>query len=122
MSATVTRPLPREARVTGPAPRPPLKRRWTRFILPAYSGLREGMEHRRRSRSAPERILERLLGLDLKLRQYELGGAFCDAVVREAGMEALGRVWSSPEALPTLQELSQPADWLERSGAPEPAA
>src|SRR5439155_12749471 len=39
VSATVTRPLPREARVTGPAPRPPLKRRWTRFILPAYSGL-----------------------------------------------------------------------------------
>ena len=39
MSATVTRQLPRESRVTGPAPQPQRKKRWTRFVLPAYSGL-----------------------------------------------------------------------------------
>jgi spermidine/putrescine transport system permease protein len=39
MSATVTRELPREAPLTEPAPRPPRRRRWTRFILPAYSAL-----------------------------------------------------------------------------------
>jgi spermidine/putrescine transport system permease protein len=39
VSATVTRELPRETPLTEPAPRPPRKRRWTRFILPAYSGL-----------------------------------------------------------------------------------
>jgi spermidine/putrescine transport system permease protein len=39
VSAAVTRDLPREAAVTGPAPRPARKRRWTRFILPTYSGL-----------------------------------------------------------------------------------
>jgi spermidine/putrescine transport system permease protein len=39
VSTTVTRELPREAAPTGPAPRPPRKRRWTRFILPTYSGL-----------------------------------------------------------------------------------
>ena len=49
-----------------PRPTSAARRRWTR---------------RRHSRSAPERVLERLLGLDLKLRQYELGKAFCDAVV-----------------------------------------
>jgi coenzyme F420 biosynthesis associated uncharacterized protein len=91
-------------------------------LLPAYAGLREAMERRRRSRSAPERILERLLGLDLKLRQYELGGAFCKAVAEEGGMDGLNRVWGSPEALPTLTELRRPADWLARNAAPEPAA
>jgi coenzyme F420 biosynthesis associated uncharacterized protein len=83
-------------------------------LLPAYEGLRDAMERRRRSRSAPERILERLLGLDLKLRQYELGRRFCDAVVEETGIEALNRVWEGPEALPNLAELSRPVAWLER--------
>ena len=83
-------------------------------IIPAYGGLREALERRRRSRSAPERILQRLLGLDLKLRQYELGKRFCDAVAAEAGIAGLNRVWAAPEALPTLSELEVPAAWLAR--------
>ena len=30
----------------------------------------------------------RLLGMDMKMRQYELGKAFCDAVVAEGGHRA----------------------------------
>jgi coenzyme F420 biosynthesis associated uncharacterized protein len=83
-------------------------------LLPAYAGLREAMDRRRRSRSAPERVLERLLGLDFKLRQYELGKRFCDAVAAEGGIEALNRVWEGPEALPTIAELSRPDAWRRR--------
>jgi coenzyme F420 biosynthesis associated uncharacterized protein len=83
-------------------------------VLPAYAGLRDAMERRRRSRSAPERVLERLLGLDFKMRQYEVGKRFCDAVAAEGGMTTLNRVWDSAEALPTMAELSRPAAWLER--------
>jgi coenzyme F420 biosynthesis associated uncharacterized protein len=83
-------------------------------VLPTYAGLREAMERRRRSRSAPERILQRLLGLDLKMRQYELGKRFCDGVVERSGIATLNRVWSSPEALPTMSELNDPAAWIER--------
>jgi coenzyme F420 biosynthesis associated uncharacterized protein len=92
-------------------------------LLPDYRELREAMERRRRSKSAPERILERLLGLDLKMRQYELGRRFCDAVVESGGIEALNRVWESPESLPALGELEAPREWLERVGqTPAPAA
>src|SRR5438128_2143529 len=77
-------------------------------VLPAYAGLREAMERRRRSRSYPERILQRLLGMDMKLRQYELGKAFCDAVVERAGIESLNRVWESPGTLPSTGELRHP--------------
>ncbi|HEX8064911.1 MAG TPA: zinc-dependent metalloprotease [Thermoleophilaceae bacterium] len=91
-------------------------------VLPAYAGLRSAMERRRRSRSAPERILQRLLGLDLKMRQYEEGKAFCDAVVADGGIEALNRVWDSPDALPTTRELREPTVWLARMRAAEPAA
>ncbi|MEA2443270.1 MAG: hypothetical protein QOJ12_562, partial [Thermoleophilales bacterium] len=44
--------------------------------LPHYDGLREAMDRRRRSRSAPERLLQKLLGLDMKMRQYEEGKVF----------------------------------------------
>src|SRR3954447_9759762 len=50
-------------------------------LVPGYETLREAMDRRRRSRSAPERLLQKLLGLDMKLRQYEQGKRFCDAVV-----------------------------------------
>jgi coenzyme F420 biosynthesis associated uncharacterized protein len=83
-------------------------------VVDGYEGLREAMERRRRSRSAPERILQRLLGLDRKLEQYELGHRFCDAVVERGGIEALNRVWGSPAALPARRELDQPQEWFER--------
>jgi coenzyme F420 biosynthesis associated uncharacterized protein len=84
-------------------------------LLPAYGGLREAMDRRRRSRSAPERIIERLLGLDFKLRQYELGKRFCDSVAELAGIEALNGVWRGPEALPSAAELDDPGAWLDRA-------
>jgi coenzyme F420 biosynthesis associated uncharacterized protein len=83
-------------------------------LLPSYAGLRQAMDRRRRNRSAPERILQRLLGLELKMKQYEDGRRFCDAVAARAGMEGLNRVWSAPEAMPSAAELEQPERWLER--------
>jgi coenzyme F420 biosynthesis associated uncharacterized protein len=83
-------------------------------VLPDQEGLREAMERRRRSRSAPERVLQRLLGLDLKMRQYEVGKRFCDAVVAAEGLERLNRAWEAPAALPTLAELERPRTWLDR--------
>ena len=58
----------------------------------------------------------------MKLRQYELGKRFCDAVVSAAGIDALNRVWKSPEALPSLAELDDPAAWLTRTRAVPPRA
>jgi coenzyme F420 biosynthesis associated uncharacterized protein len=88
-------------------------------VIPDHELLREAMDRRRHSRSAPQRIIERLLGFDVKLRQYEQGKKFADAVVELGGMEALNRVWSSPEALPTVDELQNPSSWLKRT---EPTA
>ena len=84
--------------------------------IPGHEALREAMTRRRRSRSWPQRILERLLGFDVKLRQYEQGKEFADAVVAAAGIEGLNRVWSSAEALPTPAELQDPGQWLDRTG------
>ena len=83
-------------------------------VLPGYEKLREAMDRRRASRSAPQRALERLLGLDLKMRQYVLGKQFCDAVQKQHGIDTLNRVWEAPELLPNLRELENPEAWVSR--------
>jgi coenzyme F420 biosynthesis associated uncharacterized protein len=85
-------------------------------VLPAYEGLRDAMERRRRSRSAPERVLQRLLGFEMKMRQYEQGKKFCDAVASSHGVAVLNRVWASPESLPSPAELREPSRWVQRVG------
>jgi coenzyme F420 biosynthesis associated uncharacterized protein len=85
-------------------------------LLPSLPRLRAAIDRRRRSQKGMSRLLARLLGLDLKLRQYERGKFFCDAVVKARGKQALSHVFSAPEALPTLAELEDPASWLARTG------
>lgn len=87
-------------------------------VLPTLPHLRAALERRRASRSAAARVLERLFGLDLKMRQYEVGKRFCDAVAQEGGIETLNRVWRGPDALPTLSELDDPGGWAERTRVP----
>jgi uncharacterized protein (DUF2342 family) len=76
------------------------------------------MERRRTAPSAPARLLQRLLGFDVKLRQYRLGKHFCDAVVEAEGIAGLNRVWTGPGVIPTLAELEDPALWLGRTRVP----
>jgi len=81
---------------------------------PAVVSLREGLEHRRRNRSLPVRVLSWVFGFELKLRQYEEGKRFCDMVVADAGIAGLNAAWEAPEALPDLDELKDPEAWISR--------
>jgi coenzyme F420 biosynthesis associated uncharacterized protein len=87
-------------------------------VLPTLERMRTAMTTRRRreDRGWPWRILERLLGLEMKLRQYEIGRSFCDEVVAQAGPSALTVAWSSAEMLPSTDELEHPSVWLARTG------
>ena len=76
--------------------------------------LRAALDKRREDKPPAVRIIERLLGLEMKMRQYVLGKAFVDAVVAEGGIERLNRVWESPDHLPTLHEIELPEAWLAR--------
>jgi coenzyme F420 biosynthesis associated uncharacterized protein len=86
-------------------------------VIPTLAQLRAGLEQRRVTRSTPMRLIERLLGIELKMRQYREGKHFCDTVVTRGGITALNGVWSSPSALPTRQELINPERWLSRTAA-----
>lgn len=56
----------------------------------------------------------RLIGLEMKLRQYQLGEQFIKGVEEGASWETLSLAWESPEALPNLAEISDPSSWLKR--------
>lgn len=56
----------------------------------------------------------RITGLEMKLKQYEMGERFIDEVERHAGFRALDQVWEGPEHLPDLDEIKYPQRWLER--------
>jgi coenzyme F420 biosynthesis associated uncharacterized protein len=83
-------------------------------VLPSLPRLRAAMTRRREHRGLPWRVLERLLGLELKMRQYKLGRDFCDAVVHAGGPQTLALAWSAPEALPSTAELEDPHSWVAR--------
>ncbi len=81
---------------------------------PEYASLREQVERGRERRNPVGAVLSRLLGLEMKLRQYRQGKAFCDEVVGRRGIAVLNRAWSEPAALPRPSELERPGRWLAR--------
>jgi coenzyme F420 biosynthesis associated uncharacterized protein len=88
-------------------------------IIPSQAQLRAGLEQRRATRSTPLRLIERLLGIELKMRQYREGKQFCDFVVARGGIATLDRVWADEQALPSRAELVEPALWLARTAMGE---
>jgi coenzyme F420 biosynthesis associated uncharacterized protein len=59
-------------------------------------------------------LFHKLIGLEAKLRQYEVGEAFLAAIEREAGPKAIEPAWRGPDLLPTADELEAPTRWLAR--------
>jgi coenzyme F420 biosynthesis associated uncharacterized protein len=84
-------------------------------VVPSVAEIREKFQKRRASGAGRlDQTLRRLLGLDAKLRQYRDGERFVRAVVEQTGMDGFNRIWTSPNTLPTKQEITKPADWVAR--------
>ena len=58
--------------------------------------------------------LLRLIGLEMKIRQYEMGERFIKEIERRASWDTLDYAWQGPESLPTLEEIDDPESWLRR--------
>ena len=68
----------------------------------------------RRQQGGLTRQIFKALGLEMKMRQYEVGERFCLDVIDLGGRRAVDAAWHRPENLPTLAELTEPAAWLAR--------
>jgi uncharacterized protein (DUF2342 family) len=82
-------------------------------LLSSFVRIEEAMSRHREGRHGDE-ALERLLGLELKREQYELGRAFCERVVEQTDEATLARMWDGPESLPSTPEIEEPMLWLAR--------
>jgi coenzyme F420 biosynthesis associated uncharacterized protein len=82
--------------------------------IPSFGRMRHVFERRREQTRGLQRAIQHAIGLEMKLRQYELGQRFCERVVELRGARALGELWTSPERFPTIAELKEPERWLAR--------
>jgi putative hydrolase len=83
-------------------------------VVPSVAQIRERFSARRGSSGRVEQALRRLLGIDMKMKQYAEGSVFVKTVVDEVGMATFNKVWTSPETLPTRAEIANPAEWMAR--------
>jgi coenzyme F420 biosynthesis associated uncharacterized protein len=75
--------------------------------------MRRALQERRRT-GGMERGLQRAIGFETKIAQYDTGERFVRGVVDAAGMETFNRIWEREEHLPTLEEVADPSRWLGR--------
>ncbi|MDO8106582.1 zinc-dependent metalloprotease [Isoptericola sp. b441] len=81
--------------------------------IPSRRRLRAAMAARRTS-GGWQQVVRRLMGMEAKHAQYRDGAAFVRQV-RRAAPDALDVAWSTPEALPSVAEIADPAAWLSRT-------
>jgi coenzyme F420 biosynthesis associated uncharacterized protein len=85
-------------------------------VVPTVADIRDKFTHRRGSAGRLEQVIRRMLGIDLKMKQYAEGSRFVKSIVADAGMAHFNKVWTGPDTLPTRDELAKPSDWLARVG------
>jgi coenzyme F420 biosynthesis associated uncharacterized protein len=77
--------------------------------------------HQRRQAGGLVAQLHKVLGLEQKMRQYEVGEKFVQGVIDIGGPRAIDHAWVAPERLPVLEELDDPGSWLARVQKLHPA-
>ncbi len=82
--------------------------------VPGAAHFSEVLRERRQSVKGPAKVLQQVLGLEAKLRQYQQGEEFIRAVEARGGRELFDRVWRGPEWLPTMEEIREPDRWVRR--------
>lgn len=87
-------------------------------LLPSYEAMKQRFDRRRESKSAAERLFQRLVGINLKLQQYKIGQAFVDAVVKQERIAFLNQVWEKAENMPNMEEVYSPSKWVARIQLP----
>lgn len=87
-------------------------------VVPSVAEIRRKFNRRRHEANPAEKLLRRLLGVEMKLRQYAEGRSFVRAVVARVGMDGFNQVFSSPETLPRLSEITDPGAWVDRVHGP----
>jgi coenzyme F420 biosynthesis associated uncharacterized protein len=83
--------------------------------IPSAHRFSKVLRERRANANPMAKVAQRLLGIEAKINQYAQGESFIAEVERlGGGPEALEPVWRGASWLPTLAEIREPGEWLDR--------
>ena len=85
-----------------------------RSELDNFDELHQAFHKRKSQRSALEKLIYAVTGINIKMRQYEAGEKFSEAVYKAGGYDLVNRVWTGPEMMPSMKELRKPEIWVSR--------
>ena len=86
-------------------------------VIPSVRRMRHVFQRRRQQTTRFQKLLNQAIGLEMKMRQYELGQQFCEKVATIGGRDALAQLWTDPDRFPSMNELREPETWLNRIAA-----
>jgi len=85
-------------------------------LIPSQPRFARVMSERRKNASGIAKFVQKITGMEAKMAQYEEGEKFIKMVEDRGGRKLFDQVWTSPEALPTLEEIRDPQIWIDRVG------
>jgi uncharacterized protein (DUF2342 family) len=91
-------------------------------LVPQADRFGKVLRARRKEMGVATKMVQRLIGLEAKLNQYERGERFIEVVEADGGPGLLNRAFEQPENLPTMAEIDEPEQWLARIGPAAAAA
>ncbi|MGH9278647.1 MAG: zinc-dependent metalloprotease [Acidimicrobiales bacterium] len=74
--------------------------------------------HQRRQATGMAGVLQKLIGLEAKLKQYHEGEVFLEFIERH-DPALVSTLWRGPEWLPSIDEIRNPERWIARAKPPE---
>ncbi|MCL5048643.1 MAG: zinc-dependent metalloprotease [Firmicutes bacterium] len=69
---------------------------------------------RRQAGSGPAKFIRQMTGMEAKAAQYKKGEEFIYHIESVGGQKVMDKIWDSPTALPTIEEIAQPDLWVNR--------
>ena len=84
--------------------------------IPSAERFSRVLNQRRQQGNPMIRLVQKLIGLEAKLKQYEAGEEFIERVEGVGGPALLDRAWEAASNLPTIGEIRDPDRWLARMG------
>jgi coenzyme F420 biosynthesis associated uncharacterized protein len=83
-------------------------------VIPSVDSIRAKFNRRREGGNPLEKAVRRVLGIEVKMRQYAEGRKFVHGVHERVGMDGFNKIFESPLTLPRLEELGDPDAWVAR--------
>ena len=91
-------------------------------LIPSQERFARVLRNRRQGASGFTKVFQKLAGLEAKMKQYAEGEHFIQSVEGHGGMELLDKAWAEPANVPSIAEIRDPSQWIERVGVSAPAA